>query len=122
MKLWERHEEDIALWVPGGYRVPGSGSQAEKLDVGTDQDRAPWRFMYGCKSSTQKGIRITAEMWREVETAVNRRSPDHRPALPIRLYDPRPRPRAEDVPILFDAVLLDFQDHVEMLEELHRKA
>lgn len=117
--LYERHEAEFAAAMPGGQQTLMSGRGYEKLDVQTERDGSYWRFLFSLKCSEQKGIRVTHELWEEVEGAVYDRSSELRPGLGLRLYDPSGS-SPKSAAVLADLVAIRVDDLAELLEENRR--
>lgn len=117
--LYERHEAEFAAAMPGGQQTLLSGRGYEKLDVQTERDGGYWRFLFSLKCSEQKGIRVTHELWDEVERAVYDRSSELRPGLGLRLYEPSGLP-PKSATVLADLVAIRVDDLAELLAENKR--
>lgn len=117
--LYERHEAEFAEAMPGGQQTLLSGRGYEKLDVQTERDGGYWRFLFSLKCSEQKGIRVTHELWEEVEDAVYARSSEIRPGLGIRLYEPSGLP-PKSAKVLVDLVAVRVDDLAELLADNKR--
>ena len=117
-KFFERHEREIAEWLPAGSQTIASGAVGDKRDVQQDQTDTNkwWRFLVDAKSTQQKGYRVTAKEWEQLERDVLDRSSEMRPALALRFYGLSKGTR--ETTVLADLAVISFHDLSELLTEL----
>lgn len=115
-RLHERHEREIATWLPAGSQTLASGAVAEKRDVQQDRTETNkyWRFLTECRETQSKGYRVTAQEWKALERDVLNRSSDMRPALALRFCGVS---KGRGTAVEADLVVLDVRDFVELLHE-----
>ena len=116
-RMAEEHEDFIADLI-GGHTTIASGAKYEKLDAVGEQTGRHWRFLAECKSTFDKGYRLTQELWEHVVKKTYERGADMRPMLAIRFYHEQ---GYTNYTPKYDLVVLDAHDYAEMRSELEDK-
>lgn len=113
--LSNRHERELAEWIPSTTQTPASGAVLEKHDgrsLQTDNNSF-WRFRYEDKCTQKKSYSFRLSEWDELEEYAGLQG--ERPVWAIRFYEEgEPHP---DLLVKADLVAIRLDDWVELMEE-----
>lgn len=103
----DRHEADLASWLPFSRMTPGSGNGfANPTDVRQSRFHTEYAFAVDGKSTLSKSISVTRDM---LDKLVEQ-SHGERPAMALRYYDNERLTSSEDW------MLIRMDDFIELLE------
>ena len=84
----DRHENDIASYLPNLRKTSASGAKEEKGDLQPISSKEEQLFLFECKSTQKESFSITQALWDKIVKIAGARSHKMIPALAIRFYGP----------------------------------